>query len=309
MRDVRGPSTVGPIRRSDAPSPSVAFPRPDLRAAVRKLAREAAYELIPLKGLDEKLAVLPVLTTVTVTSSVKLGLGRTLEQSLRAAAAGYRVVPHLPARQVRDAAELRDFVGRIRDAGITDLYVIGGDAPEPLGPYRSAAELLAELGCMDHGLTEIGVACYPEGHPSIPDDVLLAALLDKQPLATYMCSQLCFGGDALVGWLRSTRAEGVTLPLHLGIAGPLSILKLAELSVRIGVGASVKYLTKQHGLVGSLLRGSSYEPEELLLGIGEELVSPALDISRLHLCTFNQVGATRDWQLRIEEEGWGGPEY
>lgn len=274
-------------------------PGGDPEGVVRRLVSEAAYELIPLKGLDERLVSLPAGTTVTVTSSVKLGLGRTLDQSLRAAAAGYRVVPHLPARQVRDATELRDFVGRIRDAGITDLYVVGGDAAEPLGPYSSAAELLAELSGIDHGLTEIGVACYPEGHPSIPDDVLLAALLDKQPLATYMCSQLCFDGDTVVRWLRAIRADGVTLPLHLGLAGPLSLLKLAELSVRIGVGASVKYLTKQHGLVGSLLRGSSYRPEDLLAGIGEDLASPALGISRLHLCTFNQVGPTFDWQRRI----------
>jgi methylenetetrahydrofolate reductase (NADPH) len=278
-------------------------PESDTREAVRRLVLAADYELIPLKGLDDKLGALPPATTVTVTSSVKLGLERTLQQSLRAAAAGYHVVPHLPARQVRDEAELRSFVGRIRDAGITDLYVIGGDAPEPLGPYQSAAQLLAVLAGIDHGLQEIGVACYPEGHPSITDEALLAALLEKQPHATYMVSQLCFDGDAVLGWLRGIRRAGVTLPLHLGLAGPLSMLKLAELSVRIGVGASVKYLTKQHGLVGSLLRGSSYKPEDLLLGMGEDLTAPELGIASLHLCTFNQVEATHDWQRRIAGGG------
>ncbi len=283
---------------TSAPDPA-GPPAPDTGELVERLIRDAAYEVIPLKGLDAKLAALPVPTTVTVTSSVKLGLGRTLEQSLRAAAAGHRVVPHLPARQVRDAAELRDFVGRIRDAGITDLYVVGGDAAEPLGPYRSAADLLAELAGIDHGLGEIGVACYPEGHPSIAEDVLLAALLEKQSFASYMCSQLCFDAAALVGWLRATRSAGVTLPLHLGLAGPLSLLELAELSVRIGVGSSVKYLTKQHGLLGSLLRGSSYRPEGLLAAMEEELASPGLGISRLHMCTFNRVGPTLDWQRRV----------
>lgn len=285
--------------------PAGASPAADVREAVRSLARAAHYELIPLKGLDDKLALLPPTTTVTVTSSVRLGLDRTLEQCVRAAAAGYRVVPHLPARQVRDEDELRRFVGRIREAGITDLYVVGGDAPEPLGPYDSAAQLLAVLAGIDHGLSEIGVACYPEGHPAIADDRLLAALLEKQPHATYMCSQLCFDAEALRGWLGRVRREGVTLPLHLGLAGPLSMLKLAELAVRIGVGASARYLTKQHGLVGSLLRGSRYEPEELLLGLGADLTSPELGIARLHLNTFNQVEATRDWQGRIEAGRFG----
>lgn len=285
---------------SAEPDPLPAAP---LEEAVRQLVLGADYEVIPLKGLDDKLAAVPATTTVTVTSSVKLGLERTLEQSLRAAAAGRRVVPHLPARQVKSEADLRSYVGRIRDAGITDLYVVGGDAPEPLGPYSSAAELLAVLAGIDHGLERIGVACYPEGHPSISDDRLLEALLEKQPHVTYMCSQLCFDAEVVVAWLRGVRAAGVTLPLHLGVAGPLSTLKLVELSVRIGVGASVKYLTKQHGLVGNLLRGGAYKPERLLLDLGAGLSDPEAGIDRVHLCTFNQLDAALEWQRRIEREG------
>lgn len=271
--------------------------------AIRTLVRSADYEVIPLKGLDEKLAAVPAGATVTVTSSVKLGLDRTLEQSLRVARAGHRVVPHLPARQVRDDEELRRFVGRLDGAGVKDLYVVGGDAPEPAGPYRSAAELLAALATIDHGIERIGVACYPEGHPSIADEALVAALLEKQPLANYMCSQLCFEPDVLVSWLSGLRARGVSLPLHLGVAGPLSTIKLVELSMRIGVGASVKYLTKQHGLVGNLLRGYSYKPETLLMGISSELASHQLGIEGLHLCTFNQLQPTIEWQRHIEAEG------
>jgi methylenetetrahydrofolate reductase (NADPH) len=162
--------------------------------------------------------------------------------------------------------------------------------------------LLDALAGIDHGIERIGVACYPEGHPKIPDDALNVALHRKRPQVDYMVSQLCFDVDALLGWLRETRSQGIHLPLHLGIAAPMNRRKLIELSVKIGVGSSVRYLTKQHGFVTNLLRGGAYQPEDLLHEIGEDLSSEELGIQRLHLFSFNQIDAAVDWQRRT-----GGP--
>jgi methylenetetrahydrofolate reductase (NADPH) len=196
-------------------------------------------------------------------------------------------------------AALRDFTGRLDDLGVTRLYVVGGDAPEPAGAYRSAAELLEDLASIHHGMTTIGVACYPEGHPAISDASLLEALQRKQPFASYMVSQLCFDHRAITGWLRKVRAAGIALPLHVGLAAPLKTRKLVDLSLRIGVGSSIRYLTKQHGFVGNVLRGRSYAPEQLLYQIGDDLSSDELAIERLHLFSFNQIAPTVDWQARI----------
>jgi len=266
---------------------------------IRSLARSAKIEIIPVKGYEQKLTELPTGTTVTITCSPRFGLERTLAATEFTAAAGYDVVPHLAARQVVDETELKEFVGRLEVAGVRNLYVIGGDAPEPAGIYSSSAELLDALGGLGHGLTSIGVACYPEGHPAIADDVLMAALLAKQPVAHYMVSQLCFDGGALLHWLRGVREAGITLPLHIGLAAPMQNHKLAELSLKIGVGSSLRYLTKQHGLLGNLLRGTAYRPEQLLVDLGPELASPVLNVERLHLFSFNQVAATAEWQQRI----------
>lgn len=271
---------------------------PSTGAVVRHLVGSADIEVIPLKGADEKIVALPPESTVTITCSPKLGLGRTLEHVERAAAAGYRVVPHLAARQVPDAAALRAFVDRVAAAGVTDLYVIGGDAPEPAGRYHDAAELLRDLAGLDHPLTRIGVACYPEGHPRIGDEALLAALRDKQPYATYMVSQLCFESEAIVGWLSRARSAGVTLPLRIGLAAPMSTRKLAELSLKIGVGASVRFLSKQHGMVGNLLVGNSYRPEDLLAEMDPRLLADPSQVEGLHLFSFNQIDATLGWQRR-----------
>jgi methylenetetrahydrofolate reductase (NADPH) len=271
----------------------------DTHGAVESLVREADIEVIPLRGVDEKLTVVPAGTTLTITCSAKFGLERTLAYTALAVKAGYRVVPHLAARQVADVAALRDFTGRLDDLGVTGLYVVGGDAPEPAGAYRSAAELLEDLASIHHGMTTIGVACYPEGHPAISDASLLEALQRKQPFASYMVSQLCFDHRAITGWLRKVRAAGIALPLHVGLAAPLKTRKLVELSLRIGVGSSIRYLTKQHGFAGNVLRGRSYAPEKLLYQMGDALSSDELAIERLHLFSFNQIAPTVDWQARI----------
>jgi methylenetetrahydrofolate reductase (NADPH) len=269
-------------------------------ALVRELVRSASVEIIPLRGAEEKVRLLEPGTTVTVTCSARLGLERTLEHVERARAAGYRVVPHLAARQVVDRAGLRSFVGRVAAVGVTDLFVIGGDAAEPAGRYESATALLRELAEMDHPFERIGVACYPEGHPKAPDEALVEALLDKQVYASYLVSQLCFDPNAIVGWLAAARRAGIHLPLRIGLAAPMSTRKLAELSLRIGVGASVRFLGKQHGLVGNLLLGSSYRPRELLGGIGPELLGDPATVEGVHLFSFNQIDATVGWQRGID---------
>lgn len=272
---------------------------PAVRERVAELIGSASLEIIPLKGADSKVTAAAPGSTVTITCSPKFGLERTLEHTAAAVARGYRVVPHLAARMVEDVRALRRFTERITDLGVDDLYVIGGDAAEPAGRFDSAGQVLDALADFDHGLRRLGVGCYPEGHPKIPDDVLLKALADKQVHTDYMVSQLCFDSAALLRWVDEVRALGVTLPLRVGLAGPIKTTRLVELSLKIGVGQSLRYLTKQHGMVGGLLLGRSYAPETLLLDMGERLATGDLGIEGLHIFTFNQVEVTADWQRRI----------
>lgn len=279
--------------------PSKTTGKPDsAAAAVRTLVGHADLEVIPLRDAEEKLQAVPLGTTIAVTCSAKLGLDRTLEFAGRAARAGFTVVPHLAARQLTDEAELRSFVASLGEAGITRLYLIGGDASQS-GPYSSSLEVLQALQGIDHDLRRIGVACYPEGHPKISDAALAEALSAKQPYAAYMVSQMCFNPDVLVSWLRQVRGAGITLPLHLGLAAPMQVRKLIELSPKLGVGSSVRYLAKQHGFLGNVLKGGAYQPESLLLRMGDAVTSAELGIDGLHLFSFNQVSATLEWQRNV----------
>ncbi|GEL23702.1 methylenetetrahydrofolate reductase [Pseudonocardia sulfidoxydans NBRC 16205] len=282
------------IDANDAASP--------LQRRVSELIAAAALEIIPLTRAEGKVLDAPRHTPLTITCSPRFGLERTAAHVESAVGKGYRVVPHLAARMVADEGELRAFVTRMRDLGVDDLYVIGGDADEPVGTFGSAVELLDALQGFDHGMRRIGVGCYPEGHPKIADETLIEALLAKQVHASYMVSQLCFDSEALVRWVLETRSAGVTLPLRIGMAAPIRTTRLAELSLRIGVGQSLRFLAKQHGMVGNLLLGRTYAPEVLLRELGEQLSNPELGVEGLHIFTFNQVDVTVAWQNRFARE-------
>lgn len=264
----------------------------------RALIRTANIEVIPLKGADQAVTVLPRTTTVTITCSPKFGLERTLDHVASAREAGFQVVPHVAAREVRDVTELSALVGRLAAMEIADLYVVGGDAAEPAGEFDSAGELLQALAGLHHPFERIGVACYPEGHPSISDEALADALLSKQDLATYMVSQLCFDPSALGAWLGRVRQAGVRLPLRVGLAAPLNARKLFELSLKIGVGSSVRFLSKQHGLMNNLVIGRDYQPETLLAELGRDASFADQGIEGVHLFSFNQIERTLDWLRR-----------
>lgn len=266
---------------------------------VEQLAIEANIEVIPLRGAEEKAEAIPSASTITITCSPKFGLDRTLDHVTRARESGHRVIPHLAARMVENETQLQRFLHRLDSVGVDDLYVIGGDGAEPVGNYSEAFDILEAIQGMDHNLRRIGVGCYPEGHPNIPDAALIDALRRKQPYADYMVSQLCFDAAAFTGWLRTMREAGIDLPVRIGVAAPLQTRKLIELSLKIGVGSSVKFLTKQHGFVGNLLLGRSYTPETLISQIVADTEFEELGIEGLHLFSFNQIDATVEWQRQI----------
>ncbi|ONI78518.1 hypothetical protein BWI15_01210 [Kribbella sp. ALI-6-A] len=284
-------------------------PYPRSRPAAMSLAglvRTATVEIIPLKGADAQIQAAPADATVTVTCSPKFGLARTLEYCAIATRSNRRVVPHLAARMVENRAALREFVARITDLGVTDLYVIGGDGDRPVGIYSEASQVLEDLRGLDHGLTRLGVGCYPEGHPTVDDDRLWESLARKQKLATYMVSQLCFDARALEDWLLQARGRGITLPLRVGVAGPLKVAKLAELSLRIGVGQSLRYLSKQHGLVGNVLLGRTYDPEPFVDAVGKIGSADGSGIEGLHVFSFNQVAQYAAWRAAAVPPTAGG---
>lgn len=269
------------------------------------------FEILPTEGAEERAGHLPRDGKVAVTCSPGKGIENTLRFSERLLQRGFRVVPHIAARLVGGRAHLEEILRWFDEHGLREIYVIGGDSKEPVGPYASALELLDAMSRLEHGVEEVGIGGYPEGHPLIDDEELDRALLDKQPFASYVVTQLCFDADTILRWISGIRHKGIRLPVYVGLPGAVDPKKLLRVSLKVGVGDSVRFLKKQTGLVGMLLKPGGYSPDELVERLAPYAGDHHYDIVGLHLYTFNQVESTVQWRQRMlgpqKTSGTGAP--
>lgn len=268
----------------------------EARAAVAGVLAAPTFELIPLKNAHDQAALLPHGATVCVTASPAKGLEATLDLAATLEAQGFRTIPHLSARMVRDRAHLTELLAHLADAGIDRAFVVGGDAEEP-GEFKDGLSLLRAMADLGNGPRDIGIPCYPQGHAVIPEDALLQALGDKAPFATYMTTQLCFDPVAIGRFIAARRAEGIGLPVKIGIPGVAEIPKLLSISARIGVKDTGRFLSKNARFVGELLSsGGIYRPTGLLEKLAPVVADSAAKVIDVHLYTFNQVESTENWR-------------
>jgi methylenetetrahydrofolate reductase (NADPH) len=254
------------------------------------------FELIPLRNAIDRAAVLPAGSTVSVTTSPTKGIEATVALSEQLQAHGFRAVPHVSARMIRDRAHLADMIAWLEGAGVDRAFVVGGDAKEP-GAYPDGLSLLREMAEIGHPLSEIGIPGYPQGHAFIADGRLHEALRAKAEFASYITTQLCFDPAAISGWIAARRAEGISLPVHVGVPGVAEPQKLLTIAARIGVADTHRFLVKNVRFVTRLIRsGGFYRPDGLLEGLAPSAAVAAIGISGLHLYTFNAVEATEDWR-------------
>lgn len=269
---------------------------PPAREALARVLGAPTFELVPLKNALDQAAFLPAGATVSVTASPTKGLEATVGLCEQLQARGFRAVPHLSARMVRDRAHLGELIAWLESAGVDRAFVVGGDAKEP-GAFADGLALLREMAEIGHPLAEIGIPCYPQGHPFIADGPLLDALRDKAAFANYMTTQLCFDPGAIATWIAARRAEGVGLPIHVGVPGVAEPHKLLAISARIGVADTHRFLTKNLRFVAKLVRsGGFYRPDALLEGLAPHLADPTAGIVDLHMYTFNAVDTFETWR-------------
>lgn len=271
-------------------------------AGLGALLRSVRYEVLPAKATEDKvLAHVPRDVVVTVTASPVKGLEPTLDLTTRLAAHGYRVVPHVPARLLRDDTHLKEVAVRLREAGVDDVFVPAGDADPPAGAYDGALPVLRGLSDLGRPFAHVGVTGYPESHPLIHDDVTIQAMWDKREHATYIVSNLCFDPRVLGEWIARIRGRDVVLPVHVGVAGPVQRAKLLSMATKIGVGESTRFLTKHASWFLRFAAPGGYSPEKLLDRSAGALTAPSAGVAGLHLFTFNQIAETERWRRAVLE--------
>lgn len=275
----------------------------DARAALARLLENYSAEVTTRdrKSIDAARDYLRPETRVFIAAMPKDTDDDMIEGAIKLHKAGMIAIPHIVARKIPSRARLEEMLARLSgEAGVDRAHVIGGDRDDPVGEFDSSLQLLETGLFAQYGITRIAIACYPEGHPRIPDDVLEQARADKtrvaaeQGLSVWLVSQFAFESAPIVGLARKMRAQGINDPFRVGIAGPASHATLIKYAMMCGVGASLRALRERQNLAKTMLAGET--PEALLTEIAlAREAEPALGISGVHFFTFGSLMKTAEW--------------
>ncbi len=266
-----------------------------------RLLEHARFEVLPTASTEDKvLEHLSPDRVITVTASPSKGLDATFDLAERLTAHGYPVVPHVAARMVSGRSELAEICERLTAAGISRVFVPGGDA-EPAGDYPDALAVLEDLTVLGRPFEHVGITGYPESHPTISDDLTIQSMWDKRRYATHIVSNLTFDPAAVRDWLGRLRGRGVTMPVLLGMPGPVERTKLLAMATKIGVGESTRFLAKHKGTLVRLAAPGGFTGERFLAQCAPALGKPGALVEGLHVFTFNQIAETEAWRRDLIE--------
>lgn len=176
--------------------------------------------VVPSEGIVEQVRTfVPKSTTLSVTCLPHHSIDQTLNTAVQLRELAYKVIPHIAARSLHSRTDLHRILRGCNAAGIGEVFVIGGNRPQPAGPYESALPALEDIAQYSGDVMAASIAGYPESHPFVSPADMLGALLAKQHLASNVVTQVCFSVPKILDYAAVLRTEGVTLPLWAGLSG------------------------------------------------------------------------------------------
>jgi methylenetetrahydrofolate reductase (NADPH) len=218
-------------------------------------------------------------------------------------AEGYPVMPHFPARIIPDKATLADWIARYQgEADVKQALLLGGGVNTPAGDFASSMQLI-ETGLFD-GFQRLHVAGHPEGNRDIDkhggDAIVIQALHWKQAFADRsdadmaIATQFCFDAEPVIAWVNRLAAEGIRLPVHIGVAGPAKLQTLIKFAIACGVGPSLRVLQKRAMDVTKLLL--PYEPTDVITALAaHKAANPAFGIEQVHFFPLGGITTNAAW--------------
>ena len=226
----------------------------------------------------------------------------------RLAEDGFPVMPHFPARIIKDKPTLADWIARYQgEAGVDQALLLAGGVATPHGDFHSSMQLL-ETGLFgEAGFKRLHVAGHPEGNRDIDpkggDTVVMEALRWKQTFSETsdaqmaLATQFCFEAEPVIDWVNALNAEGITLPVHIGIAGPAKLQTLIKFAIACGVGPSLKVLQKRAKDVTKLLL--PFEPTEILEALAaHKAANPDFGIESVHFFPLGGIKTNANWAIQ-----------
>jgi methylenetetrahydrofolate reductase (NADPH) len=274
---------------------------PAFEHAAAELLRGFSLEMTAkdVPAFDDAASELPPGTRVNVTFLAS----EDLELRLAAAEAVLRVsavpVPHLSARRLSARSELVDYLERLAAIGAQQrVLVVGGDPETPLGPYPDALAVIESGLLAEHGVREVSIAGYPDGHPDIDDGRLWRAMIAKlagirdQGMSPVIITQFGFDADAVARWIGQVRERGIDAPIRVGVPGPAGVKRLLGYARRFGIASSAGIVEKYGFSLTNLLGTAG--PDRFVTELAARLDAASGQVA-IHLYTFGGIRASAEW--------------
>ena len=263
-----------------------------------------SIEVMPrtAEKIEDFRAILPKGTRVYVAHIEGTPIEDMVATAKRIAGEGFDVMPHFPARIIKDKATLADWIARYQgEANVRQALLLAGGVTTPHGDYHSSMQLL-ESGLFG-GFDRLHVAGHPEGNKDIDKDgdaVIMQALAWKQAFANTsdakfaIATQFCFEADPVIAWANKLAEAGISMPIHIGIAGPAKLQTLIKFAIACGVGPSLRVLQKRAMDVTKLLL--PYEPTEVAGALAaHKAATPGFNIEQVHFFPLGGIKTNAQW--------------
>ena len=276
-------------------------------AAVEAFLDGFSIEVMPrtAEKVEDFKAILPADTRVYIAHIEGTPIEDMIATAKRLADDGFAVMPHFPARIIKDKATLTDWIARYQgEAGVTQALLLAGGVTKPHGDFHSSMQLLETGAFGDAGFTHLHVAGHPEGNKDIDPDGsdanVAEALRWKQTFSETsdaqmaLATQFCFEPGPVIEWADALRANGITIPVHIGIAGPAKLQTMIKFAIACGVGPSLKVLQKRAMDVTKLLL--PYEPNEMINALAiHKAANPDFNIAKVHFFPLGGIKTCATW--------------
>ena len=227
--------------------------------------------------LKTDLSSLPKVKDVYITFLPGSDFKEVAGKALELVKSGFNPVPHFPARSIRNLGELKDFVNICKDGGVKQALVIGGSA-QPIGDFHCSLQLL-ETGLFEGW--KIGIAGHPDGSPDISDQDLEKAMTEKKPYADYIVTQWLLDANPIQKFISKQ-----SLPVHVGITGPLKITSLLKFANIVGAKNSINFIKSNMTKAVDLLKPR--DPNDMIEKLKEST-------KNFHIYTFGGLKETNKW--------------
>ncbi|MDE3081280.1 MAG: methylenetetrahydrofolate reductase [Paracoccaceae bacterium] len=276
-------------------------------AEVEAFLKGFSIEVMPrtAEKIEDFRALLPRGTRVYIAHIDGTPIEDMVATAKRLNAEGFAVMPHFPARIIKDRATLADWIARYRgEADVRQALLLAGGVPQPVGEFHTSMQLL------DSGLfgdfDRLHVAGHPEGNRDIDPDGsdrnVMEALRWKQAFAERtgatmaLATQFCFEAGPVIAWADRLKAEGIDLPIHIGVAGPAKLQTLLKFAIACGVGPSLRVLQKRAKDVTKLLL--PFEPDEFIAELAaHKAAHPDFGIEAVHFFPLGGIKTNATWAI------------